>query len=164
MKLAYTEEEICKIYRNADEKLDRMKLLHELTQLDKKEIELILEKHGTKAVSREEEKAYKIILREREFQRLFDLGFRDAQIAASTGVSPSTVFNWRDNQSLNPNGKNFNKETYLKLYKQGLTDLEIALEMNIAPYTAGQKRRDFKLSANKKRRTKEEVWGRKSES
>lgn len=164
MKLAYTEEEVCKIYRNADDKLDRMKLLHELTQLDKKELELILEKHGTKAVSREEEKAYKIEQRKKEFERLFLLGMKDAEIARLTGTSALTVLNWRSLMGLHSSGKNFNNETYLGFYNQGLTDYETAIEMHVSSDTVARHRRKLGLDPNKRRRTKEEVWGRKNES
>jgi len=100
----YTDDEICLMFKNADTNLNKMKLMQELTMLDKKEIIKILEKYGYKLTgyAKTNNKCKKIFTRE-EFTTLYKLGLSDSKMGKRTGLSESVIRHWRMSFDLLPN-------------------------------------------------------------
>lgn len=81
------------IYKNADERQDKIKLLQELTLLTENEIKGILKKNGYKVEKLNKEK----------FLHFYNQGHSDARIARWLCVSESTIRYWRQKYGLPTN-------------------------------------------------------------
>lgn len=106
--MTYSENEICTIYRNAKDSIDKIKLLEELAMLPKKEIVEILNKNGYKVKKiRNTRKKYN----DEDFLELYNKGLNDAEIAREMSCSEGTVNFWRqDNKLISNYHKKINKK------------------------------------------------------
>lgn len=108
MACDYTEYEICKIFRNADENKDRIKLLNELTCIKEKDIIEILIRNNYSLTSKEAKANRKVAgplksLIEVDFIRLYNEGLNDKQISERLPVSQSTIQRLRNELGYKPN-------------------------------------------------------------
>lgn len=91
------------MYKNADEQLDRVKLLSELSNQPKSYIIKLLKGHGIKVEN--ESKRARNKKKTAKFLGLYEKGLSDMKIALEVGVSASTIFNWRKANNLPRNKK-----------------------------------------------------------
>lgn len=104
--MSYTDEEICKFYRNGS----NISILQDLTGKNKKEIVSILEKHGYKVkVKKSPWKKYD----DEGFFKHYNKGLNDTEIAKAIGCSEGTVNIWRQKNRLSSNyHKKLNKKDH----------------------------------------------------
>lgn len=108
MACDYTEYEMCKIFRNADENQDRIKLLNELTCIKEKDIIEILNRNNCRLTIKEIKINRKVAgplksLIEEDFIRLYNEGLNDKQISERLPVSQSTIQRLRNELGYKPN-------------------------------------------------------------
>ena len=100
--MSYTDEEICKFYRNGSNLL----IVQELTCRSKKEIISILERNGYEVKkTRSTRKKYN----DEDFIELYNKGLNNAQMSREIGCSECTVSNWIKEKELIPNYKKIKK-------------------------------------------------------
>ncbi len=93
--MVYSEREICNFYKNADLWQDRIKLIQELTLLDKEKIIDILKMNGIEVSEYKPDRSHNRILTKEIFMEHYNNGLCDSNIAKVVGVSESTVRYWR---------------------------------------------------------------------
>jgi len=149
----YTDEEICLMFRNADERQDRVKLLSELSSLSKKEVVKILNKYGITVNEKQENKAFVHKQKQERFLELYEKGWTDKKISTELQIAESTVQYWRSRIG-KPSQKEIKmnqKDKFLGLYEKGWTDVKIAGELGLCQSTASRWRIQLKLPSNTKK-------------
>jgi len=142
----YTDEEICLMFKNADERQDRVKLLSELSSLSKKEVVKILNKYGITVESKKEKRKQ---LKEKSCE-LYEQGNTQAKIAGILGISVGVVQYWVSNINTTYKNSKVSDDEFLTYYNQGLNDNQIAKKVGCGPTTIFRIRNRKKLGVNKK--------------
>lgn len=107
----YSEKEICDIYKKAHANQNRIRLLQELTLLNKSTIIEILKKNGYEILPSDMSKTLKKEMVEEIFLEMYYDGKSDFNIATRLGVSEMTIGNLRRALKLKANrGKKVKKE------------------------------------------------------
>ncbi|GEM_PF-2767635 len=98
--MVYSEREICNFYKNADLWRDRIKLIHELTLLDKETIIDILNRNGIEVSEYKPDRSSNKRLTCEKYLEYYNQGLCDSEIAKITSVSDSTARYYRKKLSL----------------------------------------------------------------
>jgi DNA-binding transcriptional MerR regulator len=104
LKILYSEEEICGMYKKADVNLNRIKLLQELTLFSKEKIVKILQNHGCEleAPVKPDNKPKKTLTKDK-FMEYYKQNLSDYKISLKVGLSEGTIRYWRNKYGLPPN-------------------------------------------------------------
>lgn len=92
----YTDDEVCKFYRNADDRIDKMELLKDLTNYSEEKLIKILNSRGYEVKTSIKNIAFRrgIVVKDK-FLEYYNLGWTDQKIAKAFGVAESTIQYWR---------------------------------------------------------------------
>lgn len=115
----------------------------------------------TKIISKRSEqsqrqKQYKSVRRHQEILELYNNGKNDHEIAHELNLAVGTIYNWRQQNNLPPNGhrgfqSTLDKDEATKLYKEGLNDRQISERIGCTRNAIYMWRRKNGLKANAKR-------------